>query len=90
MQFYLNLICDWFIREHNRHRGSVVLKSWYILSTGGLMLAYYREFGGYLTDLECLAVSPFERISSEGFTKNILLFWEFYLNISCDRREKNQ
>ena len=38
------------------------------------MLAYYREFGGYLTDLECLAVSPIERISAEGFTKNMLLF----------------
>jgi len=27
------------------------------------MLAYYRGFGGYLTDLECLAVRPIERIS---------------------------
>jgi len=36
------------------------------------MLAYYRGSGGYLTDLECLAVRPIERpierIPSEGLT----------------------
>ena len=38
------------------------------------MGAYFRGSGGYLTDLECLAVRPIERIPSEGLTKNIKLF----------------